>query len=72
MSHILLNIAGGGVAIALASEVRDKNHVWGWQGINKSVRKPTKQFLYGVFGHLPQLIVASLIAIIWWRNNNDN
>lgn len=67
-------MASGGVAMALASEVRDKKQEWGWVGLYRSLKRPSKQFYVGLFSHLPQLVISLMLATRWWKSyaSNDN
>lgn len=69
-AFIFFVLAGAGTAMALGSEVRRKRQTWGWMGLFKAIRdKPSKFFISGFFGHLPQLLVAFVIALIWRRKS---
>lgn len=70
LSYIMLNLAGGGVAMAMASEVRDKKQEWGWKGLWVSKRNLSKLFFVGFWGHIFQFIIAHTIAIYWWKENH--
>ena len=69
VAFILLGMAGGGVGMALGGEVRSQNREWGWKGIYKSLRHPSKEFVVAFFSHLPQLIISALIALKWRRDS---
>jgi len=69
-AFIFFVLAGAGTAMALGSEVRRKQQTWGWMGLFKAIRdKPSKFFVTGFFGHLPQLLAAFAIALIWRRKS---
>ena len=68
-AFILLGMAGGGVGMALGGEVRSQNREWGWKGIYKSLRHPSKEFVVAFFSHLPQLIISAAIALKWRRDS---
>jgi len=68
-AFILLGMAGGGGGMALGGEVRSQNREWGWKGIYKSLRHPSKEFVVAFFSHLPQLIISALIALKWRRDS---
>ena len=69
VAFILLGMAGGGVGMALGGEVNAQGREWGWKGIYKSLRHPSKEFVVAFFSHLPQLIIAALIALKWRRDS---
>ena len=59
-------MAGGGVAMALGSEVRRKGFTWGWKGVLGAIfRRPSHELLVGIAGHILQLGAALAIALIW-------
>lgn len=65
-AFIFFLLAGGGVAMALGSEVRRKGFEWGWKGIIGALfRKPSKELRAGIAGHILQLAAAIAIALIW-------
>ena len=66
VAFLCLAFAGfGGVTAALQGEVRDKGLEWGWLGIVKALRRPSKRFLISFTTHLPQLITSAAIALNW-------
>ena len=65
IAFITLGLAGAGTVIALQGEVRDKQLEWGWMGIAKALRRPSKRFLISFSTHLPQLMTAASIALSW-------
>ncbi len=69
VAFILLGMAGGGVGMALGGEVKAQDREWGWKGIYKSLRHPSKEFVVAFFSHLPQLIISALIALKWRRDS---
>ncbi len=69
VAFILLGMAGGGVGMALGGEVKAQGREWGWKGIYKSLRHPSKEFVVAFFSHLPQLIISALIALKWRRDS---
>lgn len=61
-------LAGGGVAMALGSEVQRKGFAWGWKGLLGAVfQQPSIFLVAGVLGHALQLAVAIAIAMAWRR-----
>ena len=58
VATVFLGAAGGGVAIALYEETRRHGYEWGWTGLIQSLRRPSRWFIAGLLGHLPQLLVA--------------
>lgn len=71
VAFISLGLAGAGTVIALQGEVRDKQLEWGWMGIAKALRRPSKRFLISFSTHLPQLLTAVLLALSW-RNSAES
>ena len=65
----MLGLAGAGTIIALQGEVRDKGLEWGWMGIAKALRRPSKRFLISFSTHLPQLITCAAIALNWRKRS---
>ena len=65
LAFIMLSLAGAGTVIALQGEVRDKQLEWGWMGIAKALRRPSKRFLISFTTHLPQFITAMFLALSW-------
>ena len=61
-------LAAGGVAMALGSEVTAKQEKWEWDGIARSLRRPTPTFWWQVCSHLPQLLVALWLPYCWYRS----
>ena len=57
----------GGVAMALGGEVQRKGAEWGWRGLYRSLRKPSRTFAVAFAGHLPQLITCCIMAYCWRR-----
>ena len=70
-AFLALGLAGSGTIIALQGEVRDKGLEWGWMGIAKALRRPSKRFLISFTTHLPQLITAIAIALNWRKRDAD-
>ena len=68
-AFILLGLAGGGVGMALGGEVRAQGETWGWRGLARALRHPSKNFLVAFVTHTPQLTVAALIALKWRRDS---
>lgn len=66
-AFLLLGLAGGGVAMTLGAEVERKQQKWGWLGLMKALRRPSKEFWRGFLGHLPQFLLAVYLAYSWWR-----
>lgn len=60
-----LGLASGGVAMALGNEVQRKGERWGWRGLYRSLRRPSKAFIVACASHLPQLLVAAWISFYW-------
>jgi len=61
-------LTGGGVAMALGSEVTRKGFTWGWKGLLGAIfRQPSIFMIVGVLGHMLQLAAAISIAMIWRR-----
>ena len=58
-------LVGCGTAIALWAEVKRDRQAWGWRGLWVALRHPSRWFLGGFLGHLPQLLIAVAIAILW-------
>jgi len=59
-------LAGGGVAMALGSEVTRKGFTWGWRGLLGAMfRQPSIFIVVGVLGHMLQLAAAISIAMVW-------
>ncbi len=69
IAFITLGLAGAGTVIALQGEVRDKQLEWGWVGIVKALRRPSKRFLISFSTHLPQLITSVAITLSWKRKS---
>ncbi len=69
-AFILLGLAGAGTILALQGEVRDKRLEWGWLGIAKALRRPSKRFLISFTTHLPQLMTSAAIALNWKKSND--
>jgi|SRR3990172_6616991 len=66
VAFVLLTLAGvGGCAMAIAGEVRNKGHVWGWAGIVKSLRSPSRTFRVAFGAHVTQALLAGAIAASW-------
>ena len=70
VAFITLGLAGAGTVIALQGEIRDKQLEWGWMGIAKALRRPSKRFLISFSTHLPQLLTAMAIAL-GWRDSRE-
>ena len=72
-AFVALTFTGiGGCAMALSSEVRDKGQEWGWIGLTRALRNPTREF-YRAFGiHLAQALVAGAIAMSWYRRCTES
>lgn len=68
-AFIFLGLAGGGVGMALGGEVQAKNCEWGWRGLARALRHPSREFLVAFASHFPQLIIATCIALKWRRDN---
>ena len=59
-------LAGGGVAMALGSEVTRKGFKWGWKGVLGAIfHRPSTELIVGIAGHILQLLAAVTIALIW-------
>jgi hypothetical protein len=71
VAFICLALAGAGAIIAVQGEVRDKGLEWGWIGIAKALRRPSKRFLISFTTHLPQLLTAGAMALSWGKHDDD-
>jgi hypothetical protein len=71
LAFIALGLAGAGTAMALGSEVKAKGETWGWKGLARSLRRPSRPFMVTFLCHLPQLVASMLIALKWRRRAND-
>ena len=69
VAFIFLGLAGGGVGMALGGEVKAQGETWGWRGLARALRHPSKNFLIAFTTHMPQLIIAALIALKWRRDS---
>lgn len=68
-AFVLLSLAGvGGCAMAIAGEVRDKGNTWDWNGIVRSLARPSRTFKVAFGSHLGQALVAGVIAATWRHN----
>jgi MFS superfamily sulfate permease-like transporter len=67
-AFVLLLMAGGGTGLALAAEVQDKGYEWGWLGLARALRHPSRKFWYTFGTHAPQLMLALWIALTWRHN----
>ena len=64
----LLGTAGaGGVAIALWTVVERKKETWGWCGLYRALRHPDRYFWGGFLLHVPQALLACMLALVWRR-----
>ncbi len=75
LAFFCLSLAGAGTVIALQGEVRDKQLEWGWMGIVKALRRPSKRFLISFSTHLPQLLTSAAIALSWrgyWKRTQKS
>ena len=71
-AFLLLGGAGvGGLGIALWTLTERQGYHWGWKGLLGALKKTDRYFWYGLLGHLPQAVVAVLIALTW-RNRGKN
>lgn len=71
-AFVFFLLAGGGVAMALGSEVRRKGFEWGWKGLLGAIfRKPSKELKAGILGHLVQLFAAIMIAVLWRQRKKE-
>ncbi len=68
-AFIFLGLAGAGTILALQGETRDKRLEWGWLGIMKALRRPSKTFLISFTTHLPQLLTSMAIALKWRKRD---
>lgn len=67
LSHALLMLASGGLAIALWDEVKRKEQEWGWRGLATALRRPSPHFWHGFLSHLPQFVLATYLTYRWWK-----
>ena len=71
-AFVALTFTGiGGCAMALSSEVRDKGQEWGWVGLTRALRNPTREFYRAFFIHFFQAVVAGVLAAHWYRGAHD-
>ena len=61
--------AAGGLAIALWVETERKGQRWGWRGLYRALRRPSREFLFSVAAHAPQLVLALALVAGWRRRN---
>lgn len=66
-AFVCLGASAGGVAMALGSEVERKGEEWGWRGLYRALRRPSKTFVITFLAHLPQLVTAAWLAFYWRR-----
>ena len=70
VAFLALLLAGTGTSLALASEVRDRGQEWGWRGLVRCMRHPSRKFWRAFISHFGQLLIALLIAFRWWRRGH--
>ena len=64
-AFVCLGMSAGGVAMALGSEVQRKGEEWGWRGLYRALRRPSRTFVVAFISHTPQLITAAWLAYHW-------
>lgn len=69
VAFVCLGMSAGGVAMALGGEVARKNEEWGWRGLYRSLRKPSRTFVIAFTTHLPQLITCCIMAYRWRKRS---
>ena len=69
IAFVALGLVSGGVAMALGAEVERHGEEWGWRGLARSLRRPSRIFWIHLFAHLPQLLIVSAIALHWRRRS---
>ena len=69
-AFVCLAAAAGGVAMALGAEVQRKDEEWGWRGLCRALRRPSRTFVVAFLAHLPQLVTAAWLAFNWRRESN--
>ena len=60
-----LLLVGGATITTLQDEVKSQELEWGWEGLVKAMRHPSKDFLLRFAVHVPQFLTAGVIALRW-------
>ena len=60
-----LCLVGAATITTMQDEVKSQELEWGWEGLVKAMRHPSKDFLLRFAVHVPQFLTAAVIALRW-------
>ena len=69
LAFMTLCLVGAASITTMQDEVKSQGLMWGWKGLIKAMRHPSKDFLLRFAVHIPQFLTAVVIALRW-RNRS--